>query len=164
MSHVLRNITFEYAVIYVDDILVYSGSFAEHLQHLSSIFARLRKAGLRLKPSKCNFLCPKVTYLGHKISCAGVEMEEAKVKAVADFPRPHNTRSVRAFLGLCNYYRRFIKGFCHITKPLNDLLQADATFNWDDNCEEAFQTMKKALTSEPIILSYPDFKRDITVH
>ncbi len=160
MSDVLRNLTYKYAMIYVDDILVYSKSFTQHLKHLSSIFSRLRETGLKLKPSKCKFLCPKVEYLGHMISGKGVEMERAKTQAVADFPRPHNKKALRGFLGLCNYYRKFVKSFCHITRPLNQLLGNEAAFNWDEECETAFQKLKKAMTSEPILLTFPDFDKE----
>ncbi len=160
MNHVLRNLTFDFAVIYVDDILVYSSSMEQHLEHLSEVFSRLRAADLRLKPSKCKFLSSKIPYLGHMISSKGVEMEKAKIEAVLNFPRPHNVRSVKSFLGLCNYYRRFVKGFCHITRPLNALTQKDVDFIWSDSCEEAFQSLKKALTSEPILLVYPNFDKE----
>ncbi len=163
MSHVLRDLTFKQVIIYVDDILVMSETFQEHLDNLSLVFNRLREAQLRLKPSKCNFAAPKIGYLGHMITGKGVEMEKAKIQAVENFPRPHNLRTLRGFLGLANYYRRFVKGFSHIAKPLNQLTKAGVKYQWDDTCEEAFTALKAALTSDPV-LAYPNFKKPFILH
>ena len=157
MECVLRNLTYKICLIYLDDILVYSKTFDEHLCHLRQVFDRLRHANLKLKPSKCKFACRKVTYLGHVVSQEGVAPDEDKISAVRDFPRPHNVKTVRSFLGLANYYRRFVKDFAKIAAPLNKLLRKDQKFDWTTACEEAFKALKGALTSAPI-LAFPDFK------
>ena len=164
MNHVLRNLTSKFAMVYVDDILVFSPDFSQHLIHLSEIFSRLRRAQLRLKPTKCRLPMPKVNYLGHLISDSGVEMENAKLEKVQNYPKPCNIKSVRAFLGLCNYYRRFVRGFANIAKPLNELMKKDTKFEWNESCENAFQTLKYKLTSEPIVLKFPDYDKQFILY
>lgn len=121
------------------------------------VFDRLRHANLKLKPSKCNFTCPQVKYLGHVVFPEGIAPDDDKISAVKDFPRPHNIKTVRSFLGLANYYRRFIKDFAKITSPLNQLLRKNHNFVWTNACEEAFKALKDTLISAPI-LAFPDFK------
>ena len=163
MSEVLRNINWKYALIYVDDIIVFSSSFEQHLQHLDAIFERMRTYGLRLKPSKCQFAVEKVHYLGHIFSKEGVETDPAKTEAIQSFPTPRRDKDVRSFLGVCNYYRKFVPNFSKIVSPLNYLLKKDVKFTWDDACEKAFSQMKKALTSSPI-LAYPDFNKEFILY
>ena len=157
MECVLRNLTYKICLIYLDDILVYSKTFDDHLSHLRQVFDRLRHANLKLKPSKCKFACTKVTYLGHVVSPDGISPDEDKISAVRDFPRPHNIKTVQSFLGLANYYRRFIKDFAKIAAPINQLLRKNHKFLWTDACEQAFKALKDALTSAPI-LAFPNFK------
>lgn len=157
MESVLRNLTYRICLIYLDDILVYSKTFEDHLFHLRQVFERLRLANLKLKPSKCKFACPQVTYLGHVVSPEGIAPDADKISTVKEFPRPHNIKTVRSFLGLANYYRRFIKDFSKTAAPLNKLLRKDQKFVWTDTCEQAFETLKAALVCAPI-LALPDFK------
>lgn len=164
MNHILRNLSTKYAMVYVDDILVFSKDFTQHLQHLSEIFHRLRQANLRLKPEKCNFAMPKVTYLGHMISGNGVEMERAKLDKVINYPTPTNLKAVRSFLGLCNYYRRFVKSFADVARPLNDLMKKNVNFQWTNDCHNAFQALKDKLTSEPVVLKFPDYERQFILY
>lgn len=121
MECVLRNLTYKICLIYLDDILVYSRTFKDHLCHLRQVFDRLRHANLKLKPSKCKFACPQVKYLGHVVSPEGIAPDDDKISAVRDFPRPHNVKTVRSFLGLANYYRRFIKDFAKIASPFKSV-------------------------------------------
>ena len=127
------------------------------MSHLRQVFDLLRHANLKLKPSKCKFACPKVKYLGHVVSPEGIAPDDDKIAAVRDFPCPHSVKTVRSFLGLANYYRRFIKDFAKIVSPLNQLLRNDHKFLWTDACEQAFKALKEALISAPI-LAFPDFK------
>ena len=159
MNEVLRGITFKSAVVYVDDILVYSQTFEQHLDHLQQVFERLRQAGLRIKPSKCKFGAAKVTYLGHDISMQGIEMETINLGKVQRYPRPTNVKTVRGFIGLCNYYRRFVKAFSEIARPLHNLTKQGVAFHWDESCEKAFQHLKKCMTSEPVVLAHPNFDK-----
>ena len=155
MSQVLRELNWKHVLCYIDDILVFSSNFQEHLGHLDMVFSKLREAGLTLKSEKCHFAVDKVLYLGHIITNEGVQVDTSKTDAVRTFPRPKTQRDVRSFLGLCNYYRRFIQNFSKIATPLNQLLQKDIQFNWTDNCETAFNDLKQALITAPM-LRYPD--------
>lgn len=112
--------------MFFDDILIYSSSYTEHLQHLRSVLSVLRSNDLHVKRSKCSFATTSVNYLGHVISSEGVAMDSAKVQAVANWPQPRSVRGRRGFLGLAGYYRRFINNFGAIAFPLTQLLKKDA--------------------------------------
>ena len=158
MERALRGINHLHALCYIDDVLCFSRDFDTHLEHLQSILDHLQRAGLRLKPSKCNFAARKVNFLGHTLSKEGVGVDENKTRVVKEFPVPANPTHVRSFLGLANYYRRFVKGFAHIAAPLNDLLNKDTPFRWTKECQLAFDQLKAALTSPPILM-FPDFDK-----
>lgn len=157
MTHVLRGLEWDICLVYIDDLIIFSRSFDEHLLHLEQVFKRLREANLRLKPSKCHFVKPEVEYLGHVVSADGLKPNPAKIRSVKEFPVPTNTTGVKAFLGLCNYYRRFIKGFAQIASPINKITSKNVKFEWTPECQKAFETLKGALVSAPV-LSYPDFE------
>ena len=156
MECVLRGLTWQIALIYLDDVLVYSRTFDDHLQHLRLVFDRFRTAGLKLKPSKCHFGQKQVNYLGHVITRDGIQPDPEKIKVVQEYPVPRTVKDVRAFMGLTNYYRKFVKDFAHIASPLHDLTKKGAAFLWTEECQTAFETLKQALTEAPI-LAYPDF-------
>ena len=157
MTHVLRGLEWDICLVYIDDLIIFSRTFDEHLLHLEQVFKRLREANLRLKPSKCHFVKPKVEYLGHVVSAEGLKPNPAKIRAVQEFPVPTNATGVKAFLGLCNYYRRFIKGFAQIASPLNKLTSKNVKFEWTPACQTSFDCLKNALVSAPV-LAYPDFE------
>ena len=156
MECVLRGLNWQIALIYLDDVLVYSQNFEDHLHHLRLVFDRFREAGLKLKPSKCHFGQKEVNYLGHVITTEGIQPDPKKVKVVQEYPAPKSVKEVRAFMGLTNYYRKFVKGFAQVASPLHDLTKKGASFLWTEDCQKAFDTLKKALTEAPI-LAYPDF-------
>lgn len=156
MTHALRGLEWDICLVYIDDLIIFSRTFDDHLINLKKVFHRLREANVRLKPSKCYFVQSKVEYLGHVVSAEGLSPNPNKIKAVQEFPVPTNITGVKAFLGLCNYYRRFVKGFAQIASPLNKLTSKHIKFEWTDQCQEAFEILKKALVSAPI-LAYPDF-------
>ena len=156
MTHLMRGLEWSTCLVYIDDLIIFSRSFDDHLQHLEEVFKRLRDANVRLKPSKCHFVKPEVDYLGHLVSASGLRPNPDKIRAVQQFPTPRNVTDVRSFLGLANYYRRFIKGFAQIAAPLNNLTRKTVPFCWDDDCQTAFDRLKHALTTAPI-LAYPDF-------
>lgn len=158
ISRVLQGINFKYALVFIDDILCHSSSLDLHFHHLSSIFDRLRNANLKLNPKKCQFAAPKVDYLGHILSDKGIQANPNTVKAVREYPRPKNRKGVRGFLGLCNFYRRYIKNFSHIAAPLNRLLKQNTRLKWTPECNDAFNTLKDKLTSSPV-LAFPDLNR-----
>lgn len=155
MTQVLRGLNLKTCLVYVDDILVFSNSFQQHIQHLNDIFTRLESCGLTLKPSKCSFALKEVHYLGHVITKNGVKADVAKTDAVKTFPTPKCTKDVRSFHNLCNYYRKFIQGYSATISPLTALLRKDNKFDWSEECQAAFDQLKIAFTSPPV-LAYPD--------
>ena len=110
MTQVLQGLNWKFVLVYVYDILVFSQNFNQHLDNLQQVFDRLKSANLKLKPSKCEFAAKKVNYLGHVISKNGIQVNPDKIEVVKSFPTPKNPKQVRSFLGLCNYYRRFVLG------------------------------------------------------
>ncbi|GBM49702.1 Retrovirus-related Pol polyprotein from transposon 17.6 [Araneus ventricosus] len=159
MEKVLRGLSSEACLVYLDDIIIVGRTFEEHLNNLRKVFQRLQKANLKLNPKKCRFLQREVAYLGHVISAEGVKTDPEKIKAVVDWPRPDKIHDLRSFLGLCTYYRRFVKNFSTIARPLHKLTEAKSNFNWTDECEKSFNSLKQALTSSPI-LTYPRTDKD----
>ena len=157
MGHILRGLEYRFALIYIDDIVIFSKSVEEHLSHLEEVFKRLREANVKLNTKKCRFVKQKVEYLGHVVTPGGISPDPGKVRVVHDFPTPTNLKQLRTFLGLANYYRRFIKGFAHIARPLNVLTKKGVKFSWTQSCDDAFDKLKRALVSAPILV-YPDFK------
>lgn len=157
MSSVLRDLNWKSVLVYVDDILIFSHTFEDHLMHLKQVFSKLREANLTLQPSKCHFALKQLKFLGHIISRRGVEVDPDKTQAMSDFPRPKSQKQVRSFLGMANYYRRFIKNFSKIATPLNACLKTvgNKKFQWTEECEQAFQTLKSKLLTAPV-LAYPD--------
>ena len=126
MNDVLRPYLRRFVLVFFDDILIYSSSWAEHLQHIIVVLNALRAHRLHLKRSKCSFGASSVAYLGHVISAAGVAMDADKIAAVASWPVPRSTRALRGFLGLAGYYRKFIQDFGIIAAPPTRLLRRDA--------------------------------------
>lgn len=162
MTSVLGELNWQILLIYLDDIIIYSRSFEEHLLHLQLVLDKLRAAGLKLNPSKCVFACTEVHYLGFVVSPEGIKPDQGKTKAIQHFPRPTNVLEVRRFVGLASYYRRFIEHFADIAAPLHALTRANVKFSWSPDCEQAFCVLKQRLTSSPV-LAYPDFQQEFTV-
>ena len=156
LTSVLGDMVFSSAIVYLDDILVLSRTFEQHCTHLKTMFDKFRRANLRLNGKKCNFAASKVTYLGHVLSKDGISADPAKTAVIREWPRPKSTKNARSFLGVCNYYRRFISGFSTRSAPLRELTVKDRKFEWTDRQEKAFNDLKKALV-EPPILCYPRF-------
>ncbi|KAL7289564.1 hypothetical protein TKK_0016535 [Trichogramma kaykai] len=162
MDKVLSGLQGIELFIYMDDIVVYVNSIQEHKEKMFRLMGRLKSANLTVRPDKCHFLKTTVTYLGHIISEKGVEPDPSKVSAVSNFPRPKNRMNIKQFLGLAGYYRRFVKDFAKIAKPLTGLLKADIPWDWTTAQEEAFGEIKQILSSAPL-LQYPDFNRPFIV-
>lgn len=156
MQVVLSGLEWDCCFVYIDDILVASKTFEDHLRHLQLVFERLQKAGLRLKPSKCHFLRDKVPYLGFVLSKSGIQPDPSKTDKVNNFPRPTNLTTLRSFLGLASYYRRFVPHFATVAAPLHCLTKKDTPFDWNDECETAFCELKLLLTEAPVLV-YPRF-------
>jgi hypothetical protein len=154
MQHVLRPFLDIFAIVYIDDILIYSSSIDEHLEHIKSILEVLRKHKLYAKESKCEFMKNSVEYLGHIVSDKGVSTDPAKIKAVRDWPTPKDVSEVRSFLGLAGYYRRFVWKFAEIAKALTDLLHKEKAWEWTSECEIGFRKLQQALITAPILQIY----------
>ncbi|GFY27539.1 hypothetical protein TNCV_2071571 [Trichonephila clavipes] len=129
-------------------------TFEEHLQNIRKVLSKLSDNNLKLNPSKCKFFQKEVNYLGHIISAEGVRTDPEKVSDVKNWKRPENLRELRSFLGLCTYYRKFVKGFSNIARPLHKLTESKQKFQWTKECEDSFLQLKEALTSSPILI-YP---------
>ena len=151
MDVAMAGLNYEICLVYLDDIVLFSKTVKEHLERLRLIFDRLRRANLKLKPSKCHLLKKTVTFLGHVISENGVATDPTKIDGVLSWPVPRNVTEVRSFLGLCSYYRRFVKDFAMIAAPLHALTGKNARFYWSENCQEAFDVLKERLVSAPIL-------------
>ncbi|XP_071905628.1 uncharacterized protein [Coffea arabica] len=142
--------------IFMDDFSVYGSSFDQCLHNLELILQRCEETNLVLNWEKCHFMVKEGIVLGHKISSKGIEVDQAKIEVIEKLPPPSNVKGIRSFLGHAGFYRRFIKDFSKIVKPLCDLLCKDSPFQFDDNCLVAFERLKKELISAPIITS-PDW-------
>ena len=155
MEQVLSGLNWEICLLYIDDIIVFSSDFSQHLERLDKVMSRIEKSGLKINPKKCKFFTSEVKFLGHIVSAKGISTDPDKISAVKNWPRPYTVKHVRSFLGICSYYRRFVKDFASIAHPLNQLTEKYSTFHWTPQCEEAFKTLKDKLISPPI-LAYPD--------
>ena len=156
MEVVLQGLQWDICLIYLDDIIIFSKEYGEHLRRLSLVFEALQRAGLKLKPKKCLLTRHEVVYLGHIVSSQGIRTDPTKIQKVQEWPTPCNLTEVRSFLGLCSYYRKFIAGFAHIAEPLHRLTKKNVKFVWTEECCQAFVKLKKRLTTAPV-LSYPNF-------
>ena len=154
MERVLSGLTWKQCLVYLDDIIAYSKTFEDHLSSLDEILLRMSEANLKLSPEKCTLFQKQVRFLGHLISEHGVATDPRKIEEVKNWKTPRKVREIRSFLGLCSYYRKFVRGFSSIAKPLHKLTEKGEQFSWSEVCENAFQELKLALTNAPI-LSYP---------
>jgi hypothetical protein len=152
----------KFVLVFFDDILIYSGSLEEHLQHLRMVFELLSCDQWTLKLSKCCFAQTKISYLGHVISATGVRTDPSKLEAIYNWPTPSSVKELRSFLGLAGYYRRFVRHFEIISKPLTNLLRKNTLFTWTPNHESAFTALKSALCSSPV-LALPNLDRPFTI-
>ena len=155
MDIVMSGLTFEVCLSYLDDVIVFAPSVEEQLVRLRLVLERFRQAGLKLKPSKCCLLQTSVAFLGHVVSAGKISVDPKKVADVVDWPIPMNITEVRSFIGLCSYYRRFIKNFSSIAAPLTALTGKNQPYRWDESCQESFETLKQLLTTAPT-LAMPD--------
>lgn len=151
MDIVLSGLNFEICLVYLDDVIVFGSTIEQHLDRLRQVFQRLRGANLRLKLSKCRLLRRTVGFLRHIVTPEGVTMDPAKVHDVVEWPTPCRLKEVRAFIGLCSYYRRFIRDFSLLAAPLFALTKKGRAFEWGSACQEAFDQLKTALTTAPIL-------------
>jgi hypothetical protein len=153
----------KFVVVFIDNILVYSKNEEEHAWHLRFILQQLQDHQLYAKFSKCAFWLKEVPFLGHIISVEGIVVDPSKVQEVLDWKSPKLVMQICIFLGLAGYYRRFIPNFSKIAKSMTKLLEKEANFKWSSQCEDAFLTLKKLLTTAPI-LAQPDIEKSFDVY
>ncbi len=156
VNDIFRDMLDRWVVVYIDDILIYSNSFDEHIHHVRSVLQRLTQYQLYAKAEKCEFHQTKTSFLGYVISQEGVAMDDNKVRAVVDWPQPHTVKELQRFLGFANFYRRFIKNFSSVAAPLTAMTRRNASLlTWSPEALQAFQELKIRFTSAPI-LHHPD--------
>ena len=153
----------DFAMAYLDDIIIFSQNEQEHLKHIEIIFKKLKKARLKLKESKCNIFKKEIHYLGHLISVDGIQQLPEKLNSIHDMPRPRSPKEIKQFHGLTSYYRKFIPQFSDMARPLTKLLAHDCEFLWTDQCDILFQMLKGILCSA-LILKYPDTSKLYTLY
>ena len=158
MDLVLAGLQWSHCLVYLDDVIILGKTFSDHLANLKLFFDRIREAGLKLQPKKCKFAQHEVQFLGHIVSDKGVSTDLKKVEEVATWPTPRITKEVQQFLGFAGYYRRFIRDFAEIARPLHKLTERSATFKWTTDCQNAFDKLKQCLTTAPV-LAYPDYTK-----
>ncbi|MCI11098.1 enzymatic polyprotein, partial [Trifolium medium] len=154
------NLVFEpylrhFVIVFFDDILVYSPTLDEHIQHLDLVFQCLLTHELCLKQSKCSFAQTSIEYLGHIVSAEGVGPDPAKISAMTSWPAPIHIKQLRGFLGLTGFYRKFVKNYSSLAAPLTALLKKDS-FEWNQAANEAFEQLKLAMSAAPV-LALPNF-------
>ncbi|KAJ4978086.1 hypothetical protein NE237_008866 [Protea cynaroides] len=140
-----------FVVIYLDDIVIYSHTLEEHVEHLKIVFKVLKHNQLYVKKEKCAFAQEEIMFLGHKVGGGTLAMDDSKVRAIKEWGVPTKVTELRSFLGLVNYYQRFIKGYSARVAPLMDLLKKNMAWQWSDACQNAFEELKEAVTEDPCL-------------
>jgi hypothetical protein len=163
MSSIFMPELDKFVMVFIDDILIYSKNEEEHEQHLHTILQGLHDHQLYAKFNKCAFWLKEAHFLGHVISAEGIVVDTSKVPEVLDWKSSRSVTQICGFLGLAGYYHRFILNFSKITKPMTKLLEKDVKFKWSSQCEEAFLTLKKLLTTAPV-LAQPDTNKSFDVY
>ena len=153
----------DFAANYLDDIIAFSRTVADHMEHLEKVFAALQKADLKIKASKCEFFKNHVCYLGFLIGESGIRYDKSKVEAISKIKTPTSLEEVRHFNGMCSYYQKFISHCSDITKCFNDMTKKGAIFKWTTECNNAFKLLKEKLMEEPVLIS-PQVNKDYVIH
>jgi hypothetical protein len=163
MNKVFMEYLDKFVVVFIDNILIFYKNEEEHGEHLCLVLQKLRENQLYAKLNKCEFWLKEVSFLGHIISEGGIYVDPSKVKDVLSWNTPQNVSDIRSFLHLVRYYKRFIKGFSKISKPMIELLAKGNTFEWTPRCETSFQELKKRLTTAPV-LTMPDMEKPFSIY
>ena len=151
MNRVFRPYLDRFVIVFIDEILVYSGSREKHAEHLRIVLETLREHQLYAKLSKCQFWLDRVAFLGHIISAEGISVDPQKIEAIVNWKPPTNVTEIRSFLGLAGYYRKFVEGFSKIATPLTRLIRKEEKFIWSDACQHSFDELNHRLTSAPVL-------------
>ena len=162
MNHILAPLLRKSVVVFNDNILIYSKSYEKHLQHVQQVFELLQQHQFKVMLSKCSFAQQQLKYLGHIISAERVATDPGKITDVKKWPVPTSVKELRSFLGLGGYYRRIVRNFGILSKPLTDLLRKGQIFAWTTVIDQSFQAVKQALTSAPV-LALPDFNKQFVM-
>ncbi|XP_048635110.1 uncharacterized protein LOC106428537 [Brassica napus] len=152
MNDVFREHLDKCVIVFIDDILVYSRSREEHAEHLQIVLGKIREHELFAKLSKCSFWQRKIGFLGHVVSEAGVAVDQEKIIAISEWPTPKSATEIRSFLGLAGYYRKYVKSFAGIAKPMTRLTGKDPDFDWTDECSRSFTELKRQLAHAPVLV------------
>ena len=177
MEECLGDLNHNICHIYLDDVVVFSETYEQHLERLEQVFLKIKEAGLKLSPKKCKFFQSEVKYVGHIVSAEGIRADPEKISKIVNWSEPSNVDELRTFLGFTGYYRRFVKDYAKLAKPLNDLLvginlksksknkkvSQCAPWKWNIEQQKAFKTLRDCLT-EPPILSYPDYTKSFVLY
>lgn len=163
MDSVLAGLKWQSCLVYLDDIVVFSSSFDEHLAHLRQVLLRISEAGLSIKLAKCRFASTEIDYLGFLITPDGLKPNPSKIAAISDFPVPSSSDDVRSFLGLAGYFRSFVSQFSVKAAPLNALLKKDVVFSWSPETHASFLALKQALLADPV-LRFPVMDKPFEIH
>jgi hypothetical protein len=158
MNEVLRPLLDKCVIVFIDDILIYSSSEEQHYRDVSAVFNVLRQHKLYIKLSKCSFFKAEVEFLGHIVGHSTIKMSKDKLDTIMTWPSPKSVTEVRSFLGLCNYYRKFIQGFSQVAAPLTDLLKDGREIVWSKAEQVAFDRLKRAMSTAPV-LKLPDHSK-----
>src|SRR3569833_1947630 len=162
MNKIFHPFLRRFVVVYLDDILIYSKTAEEHQEHVRLVLETLRRQKFYVCESKSSFANSETRFLGHVVSAEGIRPDPKKVQSVQDWPVPANVHDVRSFMGLVNYFRKFIKDFATLAAPLTDLTRAKHSWEWTDRCEQAFLALKHCLTEAPLLIS-PDVSKPYEV-
>jgi transposase InsO family protein len=154
INTVLREYLDIFVVVYLDDILIFSETLEEHKNHVHKVLQTLQDAKLLVEPTKSHFHVQKVEFLGHIITPNEVRMDPKKIESVRDWPTPKNVKDVQAFIGLANYYRRFVRNFGKIAAPLTNLTKGSTKFEWTEECQQAFDKIKDTITSDVVLTTF----------
>src|SRR3954447_6462071 len=163
MNYILQKFLGKFVAVYLDDIIIYSTTFEQHIDHIRQVFEALRSATLKIKLRKCYFCFPSISFLGHIVGRNGIAPDPTKVEKIKNFPEPTNIKDLRGALGLFSYYRKFVRDFSKIAKPMLNLLKKDAPFTWGEQQQKAFDELKQRLMEAPI-LQYPDFTKPFVLY
>ncbi len=156
MEFVLAGLVGTSCLVYLDDIVIFSRTFEEHISHLTDVLTRLRQAGLKLKPTKCFLFRQGITYLAHVVSNEGIATDSSKTAAMDKYPPPKNVQELKQFIGFASYYRRFVPKFAERASPLHRLTQNSVHFVWTDDSQKPFEELKQRFTKAPV-LAFPRF-------